>query len=179
MAKFARIVLLAVALGAAGVSLAQTAPAAAPAAAPAPHLLDRFKALEGTWSASGLDGNSAPDLRIRYETTAGGNAVVETLFIDTPHEMRTVFYKDGADLVLTHYCASGNHPRMRARPIEGDKIAFAFDGANNFDPASAGHMHDAQFEFVGPDELRARWISWKDGKPAEHAADMHVRRVGK
>jgi hypothetical protein len=176
MANLARFVLLAVALGAAGAADAQASPAAADAA---PHLLERFKALEGEWSASGLDGNSAPDLRIRYETTAGGNAVVETLFVDTPHEMRTVFYRDGADLVLTHYCASGNHPRMRARAIEGDKVAFAFDGATNFDPASAGHMHDAQFEFVGPDELRSRWISWKDGKPGEHAADMHVRRVSK
>ena len=153
---------------------AQEAPPAEP---PAPHLLDRFKALEGSWSATGLDGNSAPDVRIRYEVTAGGHAVVETLFAGTPHEMRTVYYKDGADLVLTHYCASGNHPRMRARGAEGDKVVFAFDGASNFDPATAGHMHDAHFEFVGPDELRTRWNFWKDGKPGDHVADVHVKRV--
>jgi hypothetical protein len=149
----------------------------APAEPSAPHLLDRFTALAGTWSASGLDGNSAPDVKIRYETTAGGSAVVETLFAGTPHEMRTVYYKDGADLVLTHYCASGHHPRMRAKGMEGDKLVFAFDGASNFDPATAGHMHDAHFVFVGPDELRTRWNFWKDGKPGDHVADVHVRRV--
>jgi hypothetical protein len=148
-----------------------------PATAPAPHLLEHFKALAGEWSAEGLDGNSAPDIRVRYETTAGGNAVVETLFVGTPHEMRTVFHKEGDDLVLTHYCAGGNHPRMRANARHGDTVSFEFEGALNFDPTVAAHMHDAQFVFVGPDELRARWNSWKDGKPAEHAAELHVRRV--
>ena len=146
--------------------------------APPPHLLERFKALAGDWAATGLDGNSAPDMRISYEVTAGGSAVVETLFAGTPHEMRTVYHKDGDDLVLTHYCASGNHPRMRATGMEGDKLVFAFDGATNFDAAKDGHMHDAHFIFVGPDEIRTRWNFWKDGKPGDHVADVHVRRVG-
>lgn len=149
----------------------------ATATAPTPHLLDRFKALAGAWSATGLDGNSMPDAQIRYEVTAGGSAVVETLFPGSPHEMRTVYVRDGADVVLTHYCASGNHPRMRAKAIDGDKVAFAFDGATNFDPAAAGHMHDAHFTFVGPDELRTRWNFWSKGKPAEHAANLHVKRI--
>lgn len=146
-------------------------------AAPAPHLLDKFKALAGTWSGEGLDDNSAPGLKVSYEITAGGNAVVETLFADTPHEMRTVYYKDGADVVLTHYCASGNHPKMRAKALDGDKLVFAFDGATNFDPATAGHMHDAHFVFVGPDEIRTQWNFWQDGKPGEHVAQLHVKRL--
>jgi hypothetical protein len=149
----------------------------ATAPTPAPHLLDRFKALAGTWSATGLDGNSMPDAQVRYELTAGGSAVVETLFPGSPHEMRTVYVRDGADVVLTHYCASGNHPRMRAKAIDGDKVAFAFDGATNFDPATAGHMHDASFTFVAPDELRTRWNFWANGKPAEHVANLHVKRI--
>lgn len=147
------------------------------AANAAPSLFDRFKALEGEWSAAGLDGNSLPDLRLRYEVTAGGNAVVETMAPGTPHEMRTVFYRDRDAVVLAHYCAAGTHPRMRATKLDGNVVAFAFDGAANFDPATAGHMHDASFTFVGPDELRARWNFWKDGKPAAHTADMHVKRV--
>jgi hypothetical protein len=147
------------------------------AAPPAPHLLDHFKALAGHWAADGLDGNSAPDMKLSYEVTAGGTAVVETLFAGTPHEMRSVYTQDGSDVVMTHYCASGNHPRMRARAMQGKALAFEFDGATNFDPATAGHMHEARFEFVGADELRAQWISWKDGKPGEHVARLHVARV--
>lgn len=142
-----------------------------------PHLLDRFKALAGDWAADGLDGNSDPKARLRYEVSAGGNAVVETIFPGSPHEMRTVYFRDGDDVVLTHYCASGNHPRMRASAEADGRVVFAFDGASNFDPATAGHMHDAAFEFVGPDELKTRWNFWKDGKASGTVADVHVRRV--
>ncbi|GMU42489.1 MAG: hypothetical protein IT479_15790 [Xanthomonadales bacterium] len=151
--------------------------AKAPEEKPAPHLLDRFKALAGEWSAEGLDGNSDPQMRIRYEVTAGGSAVVETLWPGGPHEMRTVYFRDGEDVVLTHYCASGHHPRMRAKPMEGNKLVFAFDGASNFDPAKDGHMHDAHFVFEGADEIRSRWSFWNEGKPGDHVADMHVKRV--
>lgn len=159
--------------------LAQSAPettAAAPTPATA-HALDRLKALAGDWSAEGLDGNSAPGARLRYEVTAGGSAVIETLFPGTAHEMRTVYMKDGADIVLTDFCASGHHPRMRAKaPAAGD-LVFDFDGALNFDPARDGHMHDAQIRFVGPDRIRSRWSFWEAGKPSPHAADFHLRRV--
>ena len=176
MIGFLRHACVVLTLAAAPIALAQTGTAAG-ASAPAPHLLEHFKALAGRWAANGLEGNSAPDLKLSYEVIAGGNAVVETLFAGTPHEMRSVYTKDGADVVMTHYCASGNHPRMRARAMQGNALAFAFDGATNFDPATAGHMHEARFEFVGPDELRAQWISWKDGKPGEHVAEVHVTRV--
>ena len=144
---------------------------------PAPHLIDRFKALAGEWSAEGLEGNSDPKLTIRYEVTGGGSAVVETLWPGSPHEMRTVYYRDGDDVVLTHYCASGNHPTMRAKGSDGKTLVFAFDRANNFDPAKDGHMHDARFVFEGADEIRSTWNFWKDGKPGDHVANMHVKRV--
>lgn len=152
--------------------------AAEPANASAkPHLLDRFKALAGTWSGTGLDGNSMPNATVSYTVTAGGHAVEELLFAGTSHEMRTLYVKDGADVVLVHFCASGQHPKMRAREERDGRIVFDFDGAVNFDPASAGHMHDASFTFVGPDELRTRWQFWEGGKPSEHVANLHLKRV--
>lgn len=153
--------------------------AAEPATAPVakPHLLDRFKALAGTWSGAGLDGNSMPNATVSYTVTAGGNAVEELLFAGTGHEMRTLYVRDGDDVVLVHFCASGQHPKMRAREERDGRIVFDFDGAVNFDPASAGHMHDASFTFVGPDELRTRWQFWEGGKPSEHVANLHLKRV--
>lgn len=142
-----------------------------------PHLLDRFKALAGDWSGEGLDGNSAPGVKVSYTVTANGSAVEELLFAGTPHEMRTLYVKDGDDVVLVHFCASGNHPKMRAREERDGRISFAFDGGVNFDPATAGHMHDADFTFVAADEIRTQWRFWQGGKPAEHVADLHVKRV--
>lgn len=155
--------------------LASAADQAAPAAKP--HLLDRFKALAGEWSGEGLDGNSMPGASVSYTVTAGGHAVEELLFPGTPHEMRTLYVRDGDDVVLVHFCASGNHPKMRAREERDGRIVFDFDGAVNFDPAKAGHMHDASFTFLGPDELRTRWQFWQGGQPAEHVANLHLKRV--
>lgn len=146
-------------------------------AAAKPHLLERFKALAGEWSGAGLDGNSMPDTNVSYTVTAGGNAVEELLFPGTAHEMRTLYVRDGDDVVLVHFCASGHHPKMRARDTGGDRVAFDFDGAINFDPAKAGHMHDASFTFHGPDELITRWQFWDNGKPSEHVANLHLKRV--
>lgn len=114
-----------------------------------------------------------PDTHVNYTVTAGGNAVQERLFPGTAHEMRTLYVRDGDDVVLVHVCASGNHPKMRARGERDGRIVFAFDGAVNFDPAKAGHMHDADFTLLGPDELRTQWRFWQDGRPAEHVANLH------
>jgi hypothetical protein len=149
----------------------------ADASAAKPHLFDRFKALAGEWSGAGLDGNSMPDTNVTYTVTAGGNAVEELLFPGTQHEMRTLYVRDGEDVVLVHFCASGHHPKMRAHDAGGDRVAFDFDGALNFDPTKAGHMHDANFAFIGPDELTTRWQFWDGGKPSEHVANLHLKRV--
>ena len=50
------------------------------------------------------------------KVTAGGSAVHETLFPGSAHEMVSVYHLDGADLVMTHFCALGNQPRMKADP---------------------------------------------------------------
>lgn len=159
------------------VFMSLSASAAEPDAAGKPHLIERFKALAGDWSGAGLDGNSMPDTTVSYTVTAGGNAVEELLFPGTSHEMRTVYVRDGDDVVLVHFCASGNHPKMRSRMDGNGDVVFDFDGAINFDPAKAAHMHDARFVFIGPDELTSRWQFWGDGKPAEHVADFHLKRV--
>ena len=153
------------------------ASAAGPDVAAKPHLLERFKALAGEWSGAGLDGNSMPGATVSYTVTAGGSAVEELLFAGTSHEMRTLYVRDGDDVVLVHFCASGHHPKMRARAGQDGEVVFDFDGAINFDPAKASHMHDARFAFNGPDELTTRWQFWDGGKPAEHVANFHLKRV--
>ena len=94
-----------------------------PPAPRAPAALERFKALAGEWVAA-EDGEMTKkgDLVARYAVTAGGSAVVETVFPGSPHEMVTVYHADGPDLVLTHYCVEGNQPRMRARG--GQRLAL-------------------------------------------------------
>lgn len=125
---------------------------------------DRLKGLEGTWKGTYGGG----DAEFIYEVTAAGSAVVETLFPGSDHEMVTVYHRDGEDIVLTHYCAGQNQPRMRAKkPGDAAALAFAFDGGTNIDPAKTNHMHTAKIEFDGPDALRAVWTPWAEGKAGE------------
>ena len=165
---WAAIVLLA----AAGLA-ASEAPGVKPAAS-----LDRFKALAGEWVAA-EDGEmfKKGDLVARYAVTAGGTAVVETVFPGSQHEMVTVYHADGADLVLTHFCMEGNQPRMRAKSPSGARVAFAFDGGPHIDPKRDRHMHSAWFEFVGPDELRNQWTEHEGGKPVLVVPSHLVRKA--
>jgi hypothetical protein len=161
-----RINLLAAFVLAAGSVFAAGAAAPTATGKAAPAGLDRFKALAGDWVAA-EDGEMARkgDLVARYAVTAGGSAVVETIFPGKDHEMVTVYHADGADLVLTHFCMEGNQPRMRAKNAGGARYDFAFDGGTNIDPRHDRHMHSASVDFVGADELRTVWTELAEGKP--------------
>ncbi len=146
--------------------------------APGAGPLDRLKRLEGQWEGKAGAGGTPSDVKVSYRVTAGGNAVTETLFEGTPHEMMTVYYvKDGAP-ALTHYCASGRHPRMKwnAKSTANEWI-LDFDGpANAFDPKKDFHMHDARIFFDGEDHVRSEWQSHDHGKPS-HVAVFDLHRV--
>jgi hypothetical protein len=139
--------------------------------------LDKLKALEGEWidtdGAFGKKGAAA----ITYRVTSGGKAVVETMAADTPFEMVTVYYLDGNDLVLTHYCSAGNQPRMRSKGVTGDSLMFEYDGGTNINVAKTSHMHAAKIDFISADEIRSSWTSWSDGKPdTGHSATFRAIR---
>src|SRR5262245_58501454 len=148
----------------------------ATASPPENQAFERFKGLEGQWVAA-EDGEMMKkgDLVATYRLTGSGSAVVEDIFPGSPHAMTTVYFLDGSDLVLTHYCMSGNQPRMRAKATSAPKIVFAFDGGTNINPKRDRFMHNATFEFVGRDELKSTWVEHADGKPSM-TVTMHVIR---
>src|SRR5262245_49740277 len=85
---------------------------------------EKIKALSGEWEVT-RGGDEHHGGTVTYKVTAGGSAVLETLFGGTKHEMITLYYLDGKDLALTHYCMLQNRPRMRAeRGPSPDKIVF-------------------------------------------------------
>lgn len=157
-------------------ALLAAAHAGAQQSRPAASAFDQFKSLVGEWMDA--DGAAGPKGKVlaTYHLTGGGSAVVETLFPGAPHEMTTIFHRDGNDMVLTHYCSGGNQPRMRAREVNGNTIAFEFDGGTNMNPAQDGHMHDAVITFLGPDEIRAHWKAWDKGKPSAHSPNFRLQR---
>jgi hypothetical protein len=115
-------------------------------------------------------GQGAIDAVVTYKVTSNGSAVVETIAPGTPHEMVSIIHPDGDALVLTHYCALGNQPRMKASAKPGaHDVQFTFvDGTNMKSPKDM-HMHDVTFHFVDKDTIKTEWTNYVDGKPNDKA----------
>jgi len=144
--------------------------------APAASAFERLKAMEGEWiDMTGAFGAKGAVVAT-YKVTGAGNTVIESLPVGTPHEMTTVYHREGPGLVLTHYCAGGNQPRMRATEVNGNVIEFAFDGGFNIDVAKTSHMHNMRWEFISKDEIKSEWHNWSNGKPDGDVGRMHLTR---
>ena len=125
---------------------------------------DRIKKLTGEWVMKGGDGTVAST----YRVSAAGSAVIETMFPGAEHEMVTVYTLDGDDLLLTHYCAAGNAPTMKAAPGgPANEVRFKFVKATNLATPGEGHMHDATIVFVDDDAIKTDWVFWENGKAKE------------
>jgi len=138
---------------------------------------EAIKALAGEWLVVGEDGQPTSQVGSSIALTAGGSVVRETLFPGTDHEMLTVYYLDGEDLVLTHYCVLGNQPHMKASADSTEKkIQFQCAAGGKIKCDKESHMHEGLMEIVGPDELHARWKKFDAGECTYTAEFRLVRR---
>lgn len=136
---------------------------------------EALKALEGTWTGkAGHAGGETSDATIVYKMTGAGSVLAERLFPGTPHEMVTMYHLDGDDVVLTHYCAAGNQPRMKLASSDGKSFAFAFAGGTNIKEGDT-HMHDGKLTILGADRMKAEWTGWSGGK-ADHTMVFELTR---
>lgn len=153
---------------AAALLLASPSLAAEPKPTPARAQLEKLKGLAGTWKGKAGEKGSDKSFEavVTFKVTGAGSAVVETIGPGTEHEMVTVYHLDGERLMLTHYCAAGNQPTMRAvKSGAADTIAFDFVRGSNMKPGDM-HMHSARLQLPDEDHLVGDWTSWQGGKPA-------------
>ncbi len=127
----------------------------------------KMKGLAGTWE--GADPMS-PDgkLKVIYEVTSNGSAVVERMGPGTPSEMVSVYHDEKGKLAMTHYCAIGNQPKLALQSASADKIKLAFAKNNGINPKKENHMHSLGITFLGPDQVKEEWTGYMNGeqKPA-------------
>ena len=140
--------------------------------------LERLKKMAGTWVEADKDGKPTDKVVSVVKVTAGGSVVHETLFPGQPMEMVSVYHIDKGDLVMTHYCALGNQPRMKADPKSpSNQIKWVFAGGTNLDPAKDMHMHSGVVTFIDDDHIEFGGVAWEGGKPSEtHCAAMKLVR---
>jgi len=138
---------------------------------------ERLKTLAGDWTGQGPQGMVTP---VSYKVSANGSVVMETLFAGTPHEMITMYYLAGNDLVATHYCAGANQPHFKLDREKStpDDLVMAFDGGSNIDPAKDNFMHGGRISFVPDGKIETQWEVYAGGKQAG-AHTFRLARVGK
>ena len=154
-------------------SVAPTDPKAATQA------FETLQSFAGKWHGTATIGTLQTPVDLSYEIVSAGSTVMERLFIGTPHEMVTMYHRDGDRLVLTHYCAAGNQPRMELvswSPAPEPTLTFELTDATNWPDEKQVIMHDARITKISPDHIAASWTAWSSGKP-DHAANFDFTRV--
>jgi len=142
----------------------------------AAQAFDRMKSLKGEWVDNSGTFGAKDKVAVVYEVIGNGSAVMERLFRGQPHEMVSIYHLDGDQLVMNHYCAAKNQPRMKAGRISDKRIDFDFAGGSNFDPAKDTHMHNGYIEWADQDHVHGKWYGWAGGKPSEHAVSFDLAR---
>lgn len=134
--------------------------------------MDRLKTLQGSWVGS-IREMQMP-ATTRFVVTSGGSALCEIMGEGTEHEMTNVYHLDGDRVVVTHYCAAGNQPRMVSTKITDASIVFELDSVSNYFPTQGGCMGRLEVEFVDSTTVVQRWTSL--GGKEEGTVTFDLRR---
>jgi hypothetical protein len=132
-----------------------------------PKEFEFVKGLVGTWegTSKGMDGKEEK-VSVIYELTSGGTAVVEKLMPGTPHEMVSVYHKDGNSIAMTHYCALGNAPQMALKKLGDKTIEFEMTKPIGISSPKEDHMHSVKLT-KGDNTLTQEWTSIEKGQKSK------------
>jgi len=126
---------------------------------------ERMKQLVGVWEGTSNMGKEGQKIRVEYRLTAGGSAIVETLFPGTDEEMISVYYDDNKGrLSMTHYCMLQNRPHMKLQKAGADSLDFGLVTRSGIDPSKDAHMHALTISFADKDHIVENWTYFEDGK---------------
>jgi hypothetical protein len=126
---------------------------------------EQLKSLSGHWETEKTNTDKAT---LDLEVTSGGTAVIERVHMTDQGktvEMITLYYLDGDQLKMTHYCMAGNQPTMHGLYAPDTKtLTFEFESATNLKSPNDGHMHHAVYTFIDNDHFKTTWTFRKDQK---------------
>ena len=130
-----------------------------------PMPFELVKELVGTWQGSKqvLDGQET--ITVEYALTSRGTAVIERMFPGTPKEMVSIYTQDGHEMVMTHYCALGNQPRMKtSSPVTGNSITISYIDGTGMHSLQDKHMHELTLTFIDDRHINHEWTVFEHGR---------------
>jgi len=137
---------------------------------------DQLKSLVGNWEGKTAMGDTA---HVSFRLTAGDTALMSEIQNEMggrSEDMITMIHLDKGRLMLTHYCPSGNQPRMQAKPSADSKsITFDFVDATNLDSPQTGHMHSVTFTFTDATHHTEEWHYLDHGKETVMRFDLQKK----
>lgn len=136
-------------------------------------LFSAIAALDGRWQGQAPDGQTQ---FTDFAVIAAGSAVRENMMPGEEHEMTNMYTLDGNSLVMTHYCAGGNQPRMRATSVENGRIEFRADGVSDLKSPDELYMGSMTLVILDDDRIEERWRALKAGE-LDHELTIEMTRV--
>lgn len=146
-------------------------------------LLGRVAKLEGEWvqdlTPEQIKEHGEPVTSV-IKLSSHGHVVRDIMFAGTPDEMTNVYHMDGDKLVLVHYCAIGNQPRMEAALHDGhahgaNQLHFQFASVSNLTGADQSYMGEMLLTFVDDNHYTQQWTHFVGGK-AESGPELKWKR---
>lgn len=137
---------------------------------------DRLKALEGSWEGT-FEGSpmAGTHMHVSLRVTSMGNTLMHEMRGDqAPDDPISMFHLDNGCLLLTHYCDTGNQPRMTGTVSpDGKNFTFEFVSATNLLSSQAEHMQHVVFNLIDPDHHTELWeFVMADGKKMGGLLDL-------
>lgn len=126
---------------------------------------DKMKELAGSWQGT-VDMEKGPQtIKVIYELTSAGNAIIERLFAGLSHEMVSVYYDYDGKLNMTHYCTLGNQPHMELMNRDEKNMLFVLsEKTPNLVSAKENHMHSLNISFDSRDSITQSWSRYDKGE---------------
>jgi len=126
---------------------------------------DKLKSLTGSWEGKGSQGQP---VQVSFRVTSAGSALMSE--IQGPEDMITMFHMDGDRLLMTHYCGTGNQPRMvGSMSPDGKIVTFNFLDATNLLSSQPGHMQTLAVTLIDSNHHTEDWgFLAQDGKMQQH-----------
>jgi hypothetical protein len=139
------------------------------AASDAQKSFEQLRGLSGSWEGKTSSGQP---VEVDYRSTSMGSALMSEIK-NVKEDMITMFNLDGNRLLLTHYCAAGNQPRMLATAsADGKTITFDFLDATNLSSPDAAHMAHVVISILDTNHHTEEWTFADHGKEMKEVFDL-------
>lgn len=137
---------------------------------------ESIQALVGDWEAKLESGKI---ISANYKMMSNNSAMVETYTTPSGKQTITVYHLDGNHLMLTHYCAQGNQPRLRcvAKKSTKSKFVFEYYDSTNLSSRDAARMVFLEAEILDADHFD-QTTTYRSRKEQE-TTTLHFERVKK